>query len=74
MLSPLITTVPCPPCVTPLTEGVPANTSLASTATLTGMSSPVLAVSATADVIVTFTVATSVTPPELAVYVKLSGP
>ncbi len=70
MPSPLITTAPCAPGVTPVTEGVPSNVSLPSTAIVTAVSSFVVAVSprmSATGATVTLTVAVSGTPPELAV-------
>ncbi len=53
--------------MTPVTDGVPVNTSLANTVMVTGVSSSVVAVSATADVTVTVTTPVSVSPAEMAV-------
>ncbi len=71
MLSPLITTVPWTPCVTAVTDGVPANVSLANTAIVTGECSSVLSVSFTTSatgVTVIVTVAVSVNPAEVTAY------
>ncbi len=71
VLSGLITTAPWTPCVTPVTEAVPANASLANTPIVTAVSSSVLPVSSTTSAIaatVTVTVAVSVEPAEVTVY------
>ncbi len=73
----LITTAPCAPDVTAVTDAVPAKVSLANTAIVSGVSSFVLTASFTASasgVTVTVTVAASFTPPEATVYRKLSEP
>ncbi len=70
MLPPLITTVPWTPCVTAVTEAVPANVSLANTAIVTGASSSVLSALCTTSATgptLTVTVAVCVSPAAVAV-------
>ncbi len=70
VLSALITTAPCAPCVTAVTEGMPSNVSLPSTAIVTAVSFLVAAVSATISATaatVTVITAVSMSPPEVAV-------